>query len=87
MEAAELQASAASAPVYLRNTRYPANRARLLKRARLAGAPDGVINVLKRLPDRSYRSSLDLLKEIDNVTLIDAYKKNITGGLGTPGSA
>ncbi len=87
MDAADLQASAASAPAFLKRTRYPASKDRLLRRAVDAGAPEGVVRVLKLLPDREYLSSVDLLKEIDNATLMGAYKKNITGGLGTRGTA
>jgi hypothetical protein len=86
MDVADLQASAATVPSYVRNIRYPATRLRLIRKAQASDAPPGVLEVLNRLPDRQYSSSLDLLKEIDNLVLIPAYKKNITGGLGLPGS-
>jgi hypothetical protein len=37
--------------------------------------PDGVMEVFKRIPDKEYATSLDLLKEINQVVLISAYKK------------
>ncbi len=87
MDIGDLRASAASAQSFIKRIHYPANKKRIIKRATSAGAPTGVIEVFNRIADREYTSSLDLMKEIDNVVLISAYKKNITGGLDLPGSA
>ncbi len=87
MDIGDLRASGATALSYLKRTRYPSTKKHLIKRASAAGAPTGVIEVLNQMRDKQYSSSLDVMKEIDDVVLISAYKKNITGGLGLPGSA
>ncbi len=87
MDIGDLRASAASAEVFIKDVHFPASKQHLIERAHSAGAPTGVMEVFNRIADQEYSSSLDLMKEIDNVVLISAYKKNITGGLGTPGSA
>jgi hypothetical protein len=87
MDIGDLRAAAATALSYVQNISYPANKEYLVERARSADAPTGVMEVFNLLPDREYKNSLDLMKEIDDIVLISAYKKNITGGLGTPGSA
>ncbi len=85
MDIADLRSSAASAEVYIRGIRFPATKKRLLERARKKEAPTGVLEVFNRITDREYTSSLDLLKEIDNVVLISAYKRSL--GPETPGTA
>ncbi len=87
MDIGDLRASAVAVPSYLKNIQYPTSKQHLSEAARTANAPTGVMEVLNRIADREYNSSLDLMKEVDNIVLISAYKKNITGGLGTPGSA
>jgi hypothetical protein len=87
MDIGDLRASVVSAQSFIKRIRYPANKQRLIKRTQSAGAPTGVMEVFNRITDREYTSSLDLMKEIDNVVLISAYKKNISGGLNIPGSA
>ncbi len=87
MDIGDLRASAASAQSYVKSIQFPVGKQYLIERAQSAGAPTGVIEVFNRIADREYSSSLDLMKEIDNIVLISAYKKNITGGLDLPGSA
>jgi hypothetical protein len=87
MDIGDLRASAAVSLSYVKSLRYPASKQHVVEKARSAGAPTGVMEVFNRIADRQYVSSLDLMKEIDNVVLISAYKKNISGGLDLPGSA
>ncbi len=86
MDIGDLRASAASALTFLKKTRYPATKQHIIKRASTAGAPTGVMEVFHRISDREYANSMDLMKEINEVTLITAYKRNITGK-DLPGSA
>ncbi len=67
MEMAYLRPAAASAQVYLRDVSYPATRQMLIDHAKAAGAPEGVIEVLDRLPDPEYRDSVELQKALDEV--------------------
>lgn len=87
MDICDLRAFATSAQSYIQDVKFPAGKRSLIEQAQKAGAPTGVMEVFNRIADRKYSSSLDLMKEIDNVVLISAYKKNITGGLDLPGSA
>ncbi len=85
MDIGDLRASAASAEVYIRDIKFPASKNQLIERAKQNEAPTGVMEVFRRISERKYASSLDLLKEIDNVVLISAYKREI--GPQTPGTA
>ncbi len=85
MDIGYLRASAATAETYIRNIKFPAKKQQLIERARKNSAPDGVIEVFNRITDKEYADSLDLLKEINRVVLIDAYKRNM--GPDTPGIA
>ena len=85
MDIGDLRASAASAGVYIRDIKFPAGKQQLIEKARQNDAPAGVLEVYNRITDREYQDSLDLLREIDNVVLISAYKREI--GPETPGTA
>jgi hypothetical protein len=85
MDIGNLRASAATAEVYIRDVKFPASKQHLIESARKNEAPDGVMEVFKRIPDKEYATSLDLLKAINQVVLISAYKKNL--GPDTPGIA
>lgn len=52
---------------YLGGVHYPAEWARLLKNAQTKGAPKDVLDLIKKLPERTYISPIDITKEIGKI--------------------
>jgi hypothetical protein len=52
---------------FLGGTRFPAEKAQLLNNAKNKEAPSEVINLIEKLPDKTYRSPIDITKEIGKI--------------------
>jgi hypothetical protein len=59
-----LRASPAVIQKYLVDIRYPVEREKLVEQARQLGAPDGVLEVLSRVPERAYHDAGDVAHAI-----------------------
>jgi hypothetical protein len=49
---------------FLAGVHYPAERMKLVNNAQNKGAPDNVMDLLNKLPDKTYTSPIDITKEI-----------------------
>ena len=49
---------------FLAGTRYPAEKRMLVTNAENKDAPDDVMTVINRLPDKTYNSPIDITKEM-----------------------
>jgi hypothetical protein len=47
--------------------RYPAEKERLVNNAQTKDAPDDVMEVINRLPEKTYNSPIDITKEIGKI--------------------
>ena len=61
------KATPAEVEKYLKGLDYPAERDELVDWATEEGAPDNVISLLERIPDREYESPADVAKGIGEV--------------------
>lgn len=52
---------------YLAGVHYPAEKRKLVDNATGKDAPEDVINLLNKLPDKSYNSPIDITKEIGKI--------------------
>jgi Protein of unknown function (DUF2795) len=52
---------------YLAGMHYPAERQKLINNAESKDAPDDVIGLLKKLPNKTYNSPIDITKEIGKI--------------------
>jgi hypothetical protein len=52
---------------YLAGTRFPAEKKSLVNRATDKDAPEDVMDMLSKLPDRTYKSPIDIAKEIGKI--------------------
>ncbi|MCL5877918.1 MAG: DUF2795 domain-containing protein [Candidatus Bathyarchaeota archaeon] len=52
---------------YLKGMRYPAEKERLVNNAQTKDAPDDVMNIINRLPEKTYNSPIDITKEIGKI--------------------
>jgi len=52
---------------YLAGTRFPAERSKLESNAENNDAPSDVISLIKKLPKITYRSPIDITKEIGKI--------------------
>jgi hypothetical protein len=52
---------------YLAGMHYPAERKKLINNAQNKEAPDNVMELLNRLPDKTYTSPIDITKEIGKI--------------------
>lgn len=59
--------SAAQLQIYLKGISYPADKSELVERARDNGAPDNVINMLEKLPDKDYRRPTEVEEEFNKM--------------------
>ena len=55
--------SAAQLASYMKGIDFPADRRKLIDQARSNDAPDNIINVFKKLPDKEYQYPTDVEKE------------------------
>ena len=46
---------------------YPAEKQNLVNNAKSKDAPDDVMNLINKLPDKTYRSPIDITKEIGKI--------------------
>ena len=63
-----LRAAGAMLQSYLHGIDYPADKEGLRRTARLNGAPDDVLRLIDRLPDREYDYPTDVQQEVGRVT-------------------
>ena len=61
------KASPAAVERYLKNIHFPVERNELVNHAKQNGAPSDVMHVLGRFEDKSYKSVIDVSKEIGRV--------------------
>jgi hypothetical protein len=52
---------------YLAGIHYPAEKKTLVDKAQNNCAPDAVIDLLDKLPDKTYKSPIDITKEIGKI--------------------
>lgn len=52
---------------YLAGIHYPADKNRLVDNAQNKDAPEDVMNLIKKLPDKTYKSPIDITKEIGKI--------------------
>jgi len=52
---------------YLEGTHYPAEKEKLVNSAQSKNAPEDVMNVINKLPDKTYTSPIDITKEIGKI--------------------
>lgn len=52
---------------YLKGTHYPAEKRNLVDNAQNKDAPNDVLDLINRLPDRTYNSPIDITKEIGKI--------------------
>ena len=52
---------------YLGGMHYPAERKKLIYNAQNKDAPDNVMDLLNKLPDKTYTSPIDIAKEIGKI--------------------
>jgi hypothetical protein len=56
---------------YLSGLDFPANKQKLIEHAEEQGAPKEVVDVLNKLPDKSFGGMDDILPEITRLTEVD----------------
>lgn len=59
--------SAAQLQVYLKGINYPANKQKLIDKAMDNNAPGSVMDFIRRLPDREYRSPIEVEQEFSKI--------------------
>jgi hypothetical protein len=52
---------------YLAGMHFPAERKKLINNAQNKGAPENVIDLLNKLPEKTYTSPIDITKEIGKI--------------------
>jgi hypothetical protein len=52
---------------YLAGIHFPTEKENLLNNARKKDAPEEVIVILSKMPDKTYRSPIDITKEIGKI--------------------
>ena len=52
---------------YLAGMHYPAEKSSLVENAQTKKAPDDVMNIINKLPDKTYNSPIDITKEIGKI--------------------
>jgi len=52
---------------YLGGMHYPAPKQNLVNNAKEKGAPNDVMNLINKLPDKTYNSPIDITKEIGKI--------------------
>jgi hypothetical protein len=52
---------------YLGGIHYPAAKQNLVNNAQGKGAPNDVMNLISKLPDKTYNSPIDITKEIGKI--------------------
>jgi hypothetical protein len=52
---------------YLAGMHYPAERKKLINNAQNKEAPDNVMELLNKLPEKTYTSPIDITKEIGKI--------------------
>ena len=52
---------------YLAGMHYPAERNKLIKNAQNKDAPNNVMDLLNKLPEKTYTSPIDITKEIGKI--------------------
>jgi hypothetical protein len=55
--------SASQLTMYLKNTDFPADKKKIVDMAKSNGAPENIIQMLNKLPDKQYSSSSDIERE------------------------
>jgi len=64
---AEERASTVQIEVFMKGIELPAGKDDLINHAKKNNAPDNVIAVLSRLPEKDYRSATDISHEVGQV--------------------
>ena len=67
-ESLRLKAAAAQLHVFLGGMDYPAQKQQLIDHAKSKSAPQNVIQLLNRLPERKYDRSADIQREVSKIT-------------------
>jgi hypothetical protein len=52
---------------YLAGIHFPAEKKKLIDKAKDKSAPDDVMDMLNKLPDKTYKSPIDITKEIGKI--------------------
>ncbi len=52
---------------YLAGMRFPAEREKLFDNAKNKDAPNNILNLINKLPDKIYTSPIDITKEIGKI--------------------
>lgn len=52
---------------YLGGMHYPAEKEKLVKNAQGKGAPNDVMDLIGKLPEKTYNSPIDITKEIGKI--------------------
>ncbi|MDR0372037.1 MAG: DUF2795 domain-containing protein [Nitrososphaerota archaeon] len=52
---------------YLKGMRYPADKKNMISSAQSKDAPEDVMNLISKLPDKTYNSPIDITKEIGKI--------------------
>ena len=52
---------------YLAGIHYPAERKNLVDKAKIRIPPDNVMDLLNKLPNKTYKSPIDITKEIGKI--------------------
>jgi hypothetical protein len=52
---------------YLAGMHYPSEKKNLVDKAQDKNAPDDVMDLLNKLPDKTYKSPIDITKEIGKI--------------------
>jgi len=60
----EVRVSPAQIEKYLKGIDFPSSKQSLINHAKQNNAPDGVMQLLQRMPDKEYGSAADIAREI-----------------------
>jgi hypothetical protein len=60
---AQQKVSASELQLYLKGIRYPADKQKLMEIARGNGAPENVVSVINRLPEKTYGRANEVQQE------------------------
>lgn len=55
--------SASQVTMYLKNTDFPADKRQIVDMAKSNGAPENIIQMLNKLPDKQYSNSTEIERE------------------------
>ncbi len=67
-EKGSMKSSSETIETFLKGIDYPASKEDIIDHAKSMSAPDDIIRVLNRLPDRQYQFLNDVEREVNKVT-------------------